>query len=62
MEEFRKLRKKEGLTINQMAKRLKISCSYLEKLEAGFKKPSRNFMCKVKEIYPRFDINFFLFE
>lgn len=48
MEEFKKFRETLGLTIAQMAKKIEISKSYLEKLETGYKKPSRNVMCKIK--------------
>lgn len=60
MEEFKKFRETLGLTIAQMAKKIEISKSYLEKLETGYKKPSRNVMCKIKAQYPQFDMNFFL--
>ena len=60
MKEFKKFREALGLTIAQMAEILGISKSYLEKLETGHKQASRNVMCKIKEKYPQFDMNFFL--
>lgn len=59
MEELRKFRQSLGLTTTEISQKMQISKSLYEKVELGFRKPSRNFIEKVKKIYPQFDTNIF---
>lgn len=46
-----------GYTIKDFAKILGVSNSLYEKIEQGTRKPSREFLTKLKKAYPQFDIN-----
>lgn len=59
MEQLKNFRLSVGLTIPQFAKEIKVSKSLYEKVEGGFRKPSREFTTKLKEKYPQFDVNIF---
>lgn len=59
MEELRKFRQSLGLTTAEISQKMQISKSLYEKVELGFRKPSRNFIEKVKKMYPQFDTNIF---
>lgn len=48
-----------GLTIQQFAYSMKVSKSLYEKVESGIRKPSREFISKLKMTYPQFDVNIF---
>lgn len=48
-----------GLTIQQFAYSIKVSKSLYEKVEMGARKPSREFISKLKIAYPQFDVNIF---
>ena len=50
----------KGLTTAQMAKKLKISKSWYEKVEFDYRQPSRNFLERFKKTFPDFDMNIFL--
>ena len=56
LKDFRELMKK---TPEEMAKELKISLSYYEKVEYGYIKPSRNFIDKFAKKFPMIDTNIF---
>ena len=47
MEELRKFRQSLGLTTAEISQKMQISKSLYEKVELGFRKPSRNFIEKV---------------
>ena len=59
MEVLKRFRKSLKLTSQQFADTLKISKSLYDKVENGDRKPSREFMTKLKEKYPQFDVNIF---
>lgn len=59
METLRKFRISLNLTIQQFAEKIKVSKSLYEKVELGYRKPSRNFITKLKIAYPQFDTNIF---
>ncbi len=52
-------RNEQNLTQKEMAKKIKVSKSYYEKVEKGFKKPGRGFLEKFKETFPSIDMNIF---
>lgn len=54
--EFRRIKK---LTQARMAMELGVSLSFYQKVEIKTKKPSREFLRKLKDAYPEFDLNIF---
>lgn len=56
------LRCNEELTMEGMANRLGVSLSFYEKIENGARKPSREFLTKVKGEFPLCDMNIFFTE
>ena len=55
--ELQNFREQQNLTRYEMAKKLKLSKSMYEKIELGFRNPSYNFLLKIKNSFPDFDIN-----
>lgn len=51
-----------GLTSQGFADKIKVSKSLYEKVESGARKPSREFLTKVKKAFPQFDINVFFIQ
>lgn len=56
LKEFRESMK---LTQNEFAENIGISTSFYIKIELGTRKPSREFISKLKNKYPQFDTNNF---
>lgn len=59
MEYLKSLRESLNLNKREMAKKIGISFSYYEKIESGERYASRNFLVKLKQKFPQFDINIF---
>ena len=59
MKELELFRKSLNLTRQEFADNIEISRSLYEKVETGQRKPSRNFVEKLKRKYPQFDANIF---
>ena len=59
MKELELFRKSLNLTRQEFADTIKISKSLYEKVENGQRKPSRNFVEKLKNRFPQFDTNIF---
>lgn len=59
MEELKEFRKSLNLTSQEFADEIRVSKSLYEKVENGFRKPSRNFTTKLKSRFPQFDVNIF---
>ena len=59
VEALKKFRESLGLTTQGFADSIEVSKSLYEKVEWGTRKPSRNFMERLKNKYPQFDINIF---
>lgn len=59
MDELKKFRMSLKLTISEFAQSIDVSKSLYEKVESGDRKPSREFMAKLKLQYPQFDVNIF---
>ena len=59
MEYLKDLRKSLNLSKREMAKKIGISFSYYEKIESGERYASRNFLIKLKQKFPQFDMNIF---
>lgn len=59
METIKQFREQLGLTMEEQAKRLEMSVSMYEKIEYGYREPSKNFIEKFKTVYPYIDINIF---
>lgn len=59
MQALKMFRESLGLTIQGFADSIKVSKSLYEKVENGARKPSREFMTKLKITYPQFDVNVF---
>ena len=62
MEVLKKFRESLNLTALEFANSIKVSKSLYEKVEAGVRKPSREFITKLKTKYPQFDVNIFFAE
>ncbi len=60
MKTLKEFREAIGKTQEEMAQELEISKSFYEKVENGVRKPSRELIEKIKEIYPLLDVNIFL--
>lgn len=59
MEVLKSFRESLKLTTQEFANSIKVSKSLYEKVEAGTRKPSREFTTKLKAVYPQFDVNIF---
>lgn len=59
MEYLKDLRKSLNISKREMAKKIGISFSYYEKIESGERYASRNFLIKLKQKFPQFDMNIF---
>lgn len=59
MKALKEFRQSLGLTTTEIAEKIQVSKSLYEKVELGFRMPSRNFIQKVKKTYPQFDTNIF---
>lgn len=59
MEEIKQFRTSLNLTAKAFAENINVSKSLLEKIEMGNRKPSREFLEKLKKKYPQFDVNVF---
>ena len=59
MNYLKDLRKSLNLNKKEMANKIGISVSYYEKIESGERYASRNFLIKLKQKFPQFDMNIF---
>lgn len=59
MEVLKKFRISLSLTAKEFADSIKVSKSLYDKVETGARKPSRQFLTKLKKQYPQFDVNIF---
>lgn len=59
MEELKKIREELNLTMDEMAEKLNMSTSMYEKIEYGYRVASRQFITKMKEVFPYIDTNIF---
>ena len=59
MDILKEFRKSLNLTMQDFAKTIEVSNSLYEKVESGDRKPSREFITKLKKKYPQFDTNIF---
>lgn len=59
MKTIKELREQLGLTMEEQAKKLGMSVSMYEKIEYGYREPSKKFIEKFKYAYPYIDINIF---
>lgn len=62
MEELKNFRKSLNLTTANFAEQIKVSKSLYEKVETGARKPSREFIAKLKQKFPQFDVNIFFLQ
>lgn len=56
---LKEFREKLDLTQNSFAEIIGVSLSLYIKIENGIRKPSREFISKLKDKYPEFDVNNF---
>lgn len=59
MYSIKEFREQLGLSIEEQAKKLNMSISMYEKIEYGYREPSKNFIEKFKKVYPYIDTNIF---
>lgn len=59
MPELKAFRLSLNLTMAEFANKIGVSKSLYEKVELGFRKPSRNFIEKTKKTFPQLDTNIF---
>lgn len=59
MDKLKEFRISMDYTIKEMSNEIGVSKSYYEKIEAGIKEPSRNFIQHLKIRFPQFDTNIF---
>lgn len=59
---LKEFRQSLNLTLQEFADNINVSKSYYEKIESGQRKPSREFMTRLKNKFPQFDVNIFFIE
>lgn len=59
MNSIKLFREQIGLSMNEFAEKLDMSLSMYEKIEYGYRAPSKNFIEKIKEKFPFIDTNIF---
>jgi len=59
MNTIKQFREQLGLTIDEQAKKLNMSTSMYEKIEYGYRTPSKKFIQNFKCTYPYIDTNIF---
>ena len=59
MEVLKEFRLSLNITAKEFADSIKVSKSLYDKVETGVRKPSRQFLTKLKRQYPQFDVNIF---
>lgn len=59
MKALKDFRNSLHLTTQEFANEIGVSKSLYDKLETGTRKPSREFLTKLKKKYPQFDVNIF---
>ena len=59
MKALKDFRNSLNLTTQEFANTIGISKSLYDKLETGARKPSREFLTKLKKKYPQVDVNIF---
>ena len=59
MEQIKQFRNSLNLTIKEFSKAIGVSKSLQEKIEMGNRKPSREYLEKLKKKFPQFDVNIF---
>lgn len=59
MQILKEFRNSLNLTMREFARTIEVSNSLYEKVETGDRKPSREFIQKIKKKYPQFDTNIF---
>lgn len=59
MKALKDFRNSLNLTAQEFANEVGISKSLYDKLETGARRPSREFLTKLKKKYPQFDVNIF---
>lgn len=62
MKILREFRNSLNLTAQEFANEIGISKSLYDKVETGTRKPSREFLTKLKKKYPQFDVNIFFID
>ena len=59
MNAIKSFREQLGLSMDEFAKKLNMSLSMYEKIEYGYREPSKKFIEKLKETFPYIDTNIF---
>jgi transcriptional regulator with XRE-family HTH domain len=59
MQEIKQFRTSLNLSAKAFAETINVSKSLQEKIEIGIRKPSREYLEKLKNKYPQFDVNIF---
>ena len=59
MNATKSFREQLGLSMNEFAEKLNMSLSMYEKIEYGYREPSKKFIEKLKETFPYIDTNIF---
>ena len=63
LEGLKAFRQEQGLSsVEALARRLDLSCSYVSQIENGHAAPALGFMRKLKAAFPEIDINMFFEE
>lgn len=59
MNNIKSFREELGFSMEEFAKKLKMSLSMYEKIEYGYREPSKKFIEKIKNTFPYIDTNIF---
>lgn len=59
LKELKEFRNSLNLTTAEFSNKIGVSKSLYDKIEAGVRKPSREFTTKFKKVFPQFDVNIF---
>lgn len=59
MNTIKSFREQLGMSMNEFANKINMSLSMYEKIEYGYREPSKKFIEKLKEAFPYIDTNIF---
>lgn len=59
MNTIKSFREQLGMSMNEFANKINMSLSMYEKIEYGYREPSKKFIEKLKETFPYIDTNIF---
>ena len=62
LEGLKAFRRERNMSVEALARRLDLSCTYVSQIENGHAAPALGFLRKLKASYPEIDVNMFFEE